>query len=123
MAMNCAAMVWRWLTVTVVRKGLDMAWYIDGSASMGNLDVFQTDERLGDYRVCMIDCDDETVSESDHEANARLIAAAPDLLAAMEGAYRHFLQHMERDWFDDDDQDAMQKMFDAIAKAKGTHDG
>ena len=100
-----------------------MAWYIDGSASMGNLDVFQTDERLGDYRVCMIDCDDETVSESDHEANARLIAAAPDLLAAMEGAYRHFLQHMERDWFDDDDQDAMQKMFDAIAKAKGTHDG
>lgn len=42
-----------------------------------------------------------------------------ELLAAMEGAYRHFLQHMERDWFDDDDQDAMQKMFDAIAKAKG----
>jgi hypothetical protein len=42
-----------------------------------------------------------------------------DMLAAMEGAYGHFLQHMERDWFDDDDQDAMQKMFDAIAKAKG----
>ena len=83
MAMNCAAMVWRWLTVIVVRKGLDMVWYIDGSASMGNLDVFQTDERLGDYRVCMIDCDDETVSESDHEANARLIVAAPDLLAAL----------------------------------------
>lgn len=96
-----------------------MTWFIDGSASMGNLDVFQTDKTLGDYRVCMIDCDDETVSESDHEANARLIAAAPDLLAALEGAYRHFLQHMERDWFDDDDQDAMQKMFDAIAKAKG----
>ena len=53
------------------------------------------------------------------KANATLIAAAPDLLAALEGAYRHFLQHMERDWFDDDDQDAMQKMFDAIAKAKG----
>jgi hypothetical protein len=61
-----------------------MAWYIDGSASMGNLDVFQTDKTLGDYRVCMIDCDDETVSESDHEANAKLIAAAPDLLAALE---------------------------------------
>jgi hypothetical protein len=96
-----------------------MAWYIDGSISMGNLDVFATDKALGDYRVCMIDCDDETVSEQDLAANARLIVAAPDLLAAMEGAYRHFLQHMERDWFDDDDQDAMQKMFDAIAKAKG----
>lgn len=45
--------------------------------------------------------------------------AAPDLLAALEGAYKHFLQHMERDWFDDDDQDVMQQMFDAINKAKG----
>ena len=61
-----------------------MAWYIDGSVSMGNLDVFATDKTLGDYRVCMIDCDDETVSESDHEANARLIKAAPDMLAALE---------------------------------------
>ena len=49
----------------------------------------------------------------------RLVAAAPDLLAVLEGAYKHFLQHMERDWFDDDDQDAMQKMFDAIARVKG----
>lgn len=61
-----------------------MAWYIDGSISMGNLDVFATDKALGDYRVCMIDCDDETVSEQDLAANARLIAAAPDLLAALE---------------------------------------
>jgi hypothetical protein len=61
-----------------------MAWYIDGSVSMGNLDVFATDKTLGDYRVCMIDCDDETVSESDHEANARLIKAAPDMLAVLE---------------------------------------
>jgi hypothetical protein len=60
-----------------------MAWYIDGSVSMGNLDVFATDKTLGDYRVCMIDCDDETVSESDHEANARLIKAAPDMLASL----------------------------------------
>jgi hypothetical protein len=96
-----------------------MTWYIDGSIDMGNLDVFATDKELGDYRVCMLDCDDETVSEQTLTANAHLIAAAPDLLAALEGAYRHFLQHMERDWFDDDDQDAMQKMFDAIAKAKG----
>lgn len=59
-------------------------WYIDGSISMGNLDVFATDKALGDYRVCMIDCDDETVSEQDLAANARLIAAAPDMLAALE---------------------------------------
>ena len=42
-----------------------------------------------------------------------------DMLAALEAAYHHFLQHLERDWFDDDDHDAMQKMFDAITKAKG----
>jgi hypothetical protein len=42
-----------------------------------------------------------------------------EMLAALEAAYRHFLQHLERDWFDDDDHDAMQKMFDAITKAKG----
>jgi hypothetical protein len=61
-------------------------WFIDGSASMGNLDVFAVDETLGNYRVCMIDCedDDEALGESGHEANARLIAAAPELLAALE---------------------------------------
>ena len=32
--------------------------------------------------------------------------------------YRHFLQHMERDWFDDDDQDVMQQMFEAINKSR-----
>jgi hypothetical protein len=61
-----------------------VTWYIDGSIDMGNLDVFATDKALGDYRVCMIDCDDETVGEQDLAANAHLIAAAPDLLAALE---------------------------------------
>ena len=67
-----------------------MTWYIDGSIDMGNLDVFATDKALGGYRVCMIDCDDETVSEQDLAANARLIAAAPDLLQALHDvdAYR-----------------------------------
>ena len=49
----------------------------------------------------------------------RLVTAAPELLAALETAHKHFSQHMERDWFDDDDQDVMQQMFDAITKAKG----
>jgi hypothetical protein len=48
-----------------------------------------------------------------------MVDATPDLLATLETAYKHFLQHMERDWFDDDDQDVMQQMFDAITKAKG----
>lgn len=95
-----------------------MAWYIDGSLAMGNLDVFKIDTVLGNYRVCMVECDDDTVSEHDVMANARLIAAAPDLLATLETAYKHFLQHMERDWFDDDDLDVMQQMFDAINKSR-----
>jgi hypothetical protein len=60
-----------------------MTWYIDGCASMGNLDVFATDKELGDYRVCMVDCDDETVSDIQIKANTHLIAAAPDLLQAL----------------------------------------
>ena len=89
---------------------------------MGNLDVFKIDTVLGNYRVCMVECDDDTVSEHDVMTNARLIAAAPDLLATLETAYKHFLQHMERDWFDDDDQDVMQQMFDAITKARENPD-
>ena len=85
---------------------------------MGNLDVFATDKALGNYRVCMIDCDDETVSEQDLAANARLIAAAPDLLAALE-----WWQAQMRD----DNCDDMGKLLDdmstlahaAITKAKG----
>lgn len=95
-----------------------MTWYIDGSISMGNLDVFATDKALGDYRVCMLDCDDETVSEQNLEANARLIAAAPDLLAALEW----WQAQMRDDNCDDigkllDDMSA--KAHAAIAKAKG----
>jgi hypothetical protein len=60
-----------------------MAWRIDGCASTGDLDIFAVDETLGDYRVAMIECDDNTVDEQTVMANARLIAAAPDLLAAL----------------------------------------
>ena len=55
-----------------------MTWYIDGSASMGNLDVFD-----GNGRICMLECDDYGRSDDAVMANARLIMAAPDMLAAM----------------------------------------
>lgn len=106
-----------------------MAWYIDGSVSMGNLDVFQTDERLGDYRVCMIDCDDETVSEQDLAANARLIAAAPDLLAALEAVIEDLGGNIDgaldggasRDWLEDA-TNRLDTAKAAIAKAKDQGD-
>jgi hypothetical protein len=60
-----------------------MTWTINGSVESGDLDVFAVDKTLGDYRVCMVDCDNDSVSNHDHEANARLIAAAPDLLQAL----------------------------------------
>ena len=91
-----------------------MTWYIEGCVSMGNLDVFATDKALGDYRVCMIDCDDETVSEADHVANARLIAAAPDLLAALELAWPLVVKAQTKGTYE-----ACKAISAAIAKAKG----
>ena len=91
-----------------------MTWYIDGSIDMGNLDVFASDKALGDYRVCMIDCDDETVSEQDLAANARLIAAAPDLLAALEDIAAASAANCG-----DSLANAIQAAQSAITKAKG----
>ena len=56
-----------------------MTWYIDGCISMQNLDIVR-----GGNRIAMIDCDNEALTDGDIVANARLIAAAPDLLAALE---------------------------------------
>lgn len=70
-----------------------MVWKVDGSLGLQNLDIIRIDETLGNYRVCMMDCEDETVTDSDVAANARLIAAAPDMYTALEGLiwnYAHF---------------------------------
>jgi hypothetical protein len=58
-----------------------MTWTIDGCISMQNLDIVR-----GGNRIAMIDCENEALSDSDILTNARLIAAAPDMLAALEDA-------------------------------------
>jgi hypothetical protein len=92
-----------------------MAWRIDGCASTGDLDIFAVDETLGDYRVAMIECDDNTVDEQTVMANARLIAAAPDLLDALELA-RDRLEVCNHEGEEDE---ALAQIGAAIAKAKG----
>ena len=62
-----------------------MTWTIDGCISMQNLDIVR-----GGNRIAMIDCENEALSDSDILANARLIAAAPDLLAALEAVLADF---------------------------------
>ena len=56
-----------------------MTWTIDGCISMQNLDIVR-----GSNRIAMIDCENEALSDTDILANARLIAAAPELLAALQ---------------------------------------
>lgn len=53
-------------------------WSTDGDAYSGNLDVISPTGR-----IAMIDCEFSEAPESVSEANAHLIAAAPDLLAAL----------------------------------------
>jgi hypothetical protein len=76
---------------------------------MQNLDIVR-----GGNRIAMIDCDNEALSDGDIVANARLIAAAPDLLAALEDMLNLTL--------DEDDiavSSRIAKARAAIAKAKG----
>ncbi len=53
-------------------------WTVDGTIAAENLDVIGKNGR-----VAMLDCDD--IDADTLRANARLIAAAPDLLNALDG--------------------------------------
>lgn len=56
-------------------------WRLDGDANAMNLDVVS-----GDGRIAMLDCENLEVPDDELKANAALIAAAPDLLGALEWA-------------------------------------
>jgi len=53
-------------------------WDILGSVSLMNLDVV-----YGSGRIAMMDCENDEINDGELFANAALITAAPDLLAAL----------------------------------------
>ena len=87
-----------------------MTWTIDGCISMQNLDIVR-----GGNRIAMLDCENEALCDDDIIANARLIAAAPDLLAALTNAYQYMVDYKKCQ-----NQGLLDDMQAAIAKAKGT---
>lgn len=88
---------------------LETKWTLDGCISMQNLDVVR-----GANRIAMIDCENEALCDADILANARLIAAAPDLLAALEALLKKSLELGLGDL-----SVSATKAAEAIAKAKG----
>ena len=60
-----------------------------------------------------------SVPLDEQSANARLIAAAPELLAALETAYNQLATWIDSDAWDADDERALELIGAAIAKAKG----
>ena len=60
-------------------------------------------------------------SKAVRKANANLIAAAPDMLAALERAYQKLGFWMDDDKWDDGDEAAMEQIWVAISKAKGAN--
>jgi len=91
-----------------------MTWTIDGCISMQNLDIVR-----GGNRIAMIDCENEALSDSDILTNARLIAAAPDLLAALEAVTACLRGFHAADDFGPLDDEAVDAALEAITKAKG----
>ena len=82
-------------------------WSIDGTTAAKNLDV------IGEGgRVAMLDCDD--IDADTLAANARLIAAAPDLLAALQAIVTGNVYGNPTQW-----NLAIDRGIAAIAKATG----
>lgn len=84
-------------------------WTTDGSARGGDLDIIAPSGR-----VALIDCESrrDFQSEAVLESSARLIAAAPELLAALEACLHRLDAH--------DDQSAPECLAARAAIAKAT---
>ena len=91
-----------------------MNWTIDGCISMQNLDIVR-----GDNRIAMLDCENEALCDDDIIANARLIAAAPDLLQALTWLACEADEDMPSEYRTDSFRSALDAAFEAIDKAKG----
>lgn len=83
---------------------------------------WETDGRIGHLdivcpkgRIAMMDCEDDAFWAAELEANANLIAAAPDMLAALTCC----LDMMEGEDLDELHGDLAEVVRAAIAKAKG----
>ena len=72
-------------------------WALDGDINAMNLDVVS-----GEGRIAMIDCENDDLTDAEVMANARIMRAAPDLLAALEDAVealteaRYYPSELER---------------------------
>ena len=97
-------------------------WKLDGAANTNDLDIIAPTGR-----ITMLDCEISEVSEDVLTANAHLIAAAPDLLAALQNCVN--VLSLALPLFDDestDDKDSREEVGsvldaarDALAKATG----
>ena len=92
-------------------------WETDGRVSpagAGYLDIV-----CPKGRIAMMDCENDAFWDAELEANAALIVAAPDMLAALEQAYQQLNTWMNDDKWDDEDEAVMEQIWAAISKAKG----
>jgi hypothetical protein len=84
-------------------KGTPGPWAIDPSSDDGTTGIYSPVEHVNgrDAHVCIIQHDDEHPWDGVREqANAALIAAAPELLAALEAVMRTFVSSDHDDWPD-----------------------
>lgn len=88
-------------------------WRLDGDSDSMTLDVIGPEGR-----IAMIDCENFEITDEELGANARLIAAAPELLAALEEMNALFADHAQ---YDEEGHEtaAIKAAQAAIAKAKG----
>jgi hypothetical protein len=89
-------------------------WTTDGAARTGDLDVISPAGR-----ITLIDCEFSDESEDVLTANARLIAAAPDLLNMLRNAENWFREYDVQNGPDSGAQLLLEDIRAAIDKAMG----